>query len=100
MQQYANIYLLQSHSICFGCHSTHHQELKIYCMSLEFYSNVDMHINCLIYLHLNMQSILRAECWFQSLFVLHCMDVGRVLFRKRYGRKGRYGMVSGCGRGS
>ena len=26
MQQYANIYLLQSHSTCFGCHSTDHQE--------------------------------------------------------------------------
>jgi len=24
MQQYADIYLLQSHSTCFGCHSTHH----------------------------------------------------------------------------
>ena len=22
----ADIYLLQSHSTCFGCHSTHHQE--------------------------------------------------------------------------
>ena len=26
MQQYGDIYLLQSHSTCFGCHSTHHQE--------------------------------------------------------------------------
>jgi len=26
MQQYADIYLPQSHSTCFGCHSTHHQE--------------------------------------------------------------------------
>jgi len=26
MQQYADIYLLQSHSTCFGHHSTHHQE--------------------------------------------------------------------------
>jgi len=26
MKQYADIYLLQSHSTCFGCHSTHHQE--------------------------------------------------------------------------
>ena len=26
MQQYADIYLLQSHSTCFGRHSTHHQE--------------------------------------------------------------------------
>ena len=26
MQQCADIYLLQSHSKCFGCHSTHHQE--------------------------------------------------------------------------
>jgi len=26
MQQYADIYLLQSYSSCFGCHSTHHQE--------------------------------------------------------------------------
>ena len=26
MQQYADIYLLQNHSTCFGCHSTHHQE--------------------------------------------------------------------------
>ena len=26
MQQYADIYLLQSHSRCFGCHSTYHQE--------------------------------------------------------------------------
>jgi len=26
MQQYAGIYLLQGHSTCFGCHSTHHQE--------------------------------------------------------------------------
>jgi len=25
MQQYADIYLLQSRSTCFGCHSTHHQ---------------------------------------------------------------------------
>ena len=25
MQQYAHIYLLQSHSTYFGCHSTHHQ---------------------------------------------------------------------------
>ena len=25
-QQYADIYLLQSHSTCFGRHSTHHQE--------------------------------------------------------------------------
>jgi len=23
MQQYADIYLMQSHSTCFGCHSTH-----------------------------------------------------------------------------
>jgi len=26
MQQYADIYSLQEHSTCFGCHSTHHQE--------------------------------------------------------------------------
>jgi len=26
MQQCADIYLLQSHSTCFGCHSTHHKE--------------------------------------------------------------------------
>ena len=26
IQQYADIYLLQSHSTCFGRHSTHHQE--------------------------------------------------------------------------
>jgi len=26
MQQYADIYLLQSHSTCFGRHSAHHQE--------------------------------------------------------------------------
>jgi len=26
MQQYADIYLLQSYSTCSGCHSTHHQE--------------------------------------------------------------------------
>jgi len=26
MQQCADIYLLQSHSTFFGCHSTHHQE--------------------------------------------------------------------------
>ena len=26
MQQCADIYVLQSDSICFGCHSTHHQE--------------------------------------------------------------------------
>jgi len=26
MQQYADIYLLQSLSTCFECHSTHHQE--------------------------------------------------------------------------
>jgi len=26
MQQYADIYLLQNYSTCFGCHSTHHQE--------------------------------------------------------------------------
>ena len=26
MQQYADIYLLQSYSTYFGCHSTHHQE--------------------------------------------------------------------------
>jgi len=26
MQEYADIYLLQSHSTCFVCHSTHHQE--------------------------------------------------------------------------
>jgi len=26
MQQYADIYLLQGHSTCFGCHITHHQE--------------------------------------------------------------------------
>jgi len=26
MQQCADIHLLQSHSTCFGCHSTHHQE--------------------------------------------------------------------------
>jgi len=26
MQQYADIYLLQNHSTCFRCHSTHHQE--------------------------------------------------------------------------
>jgi len=26
MQQYADIYLLQSHFTCFGCHSTHHQD--------------------------------------------------------------------------
>jgi len=28
MQQYAGIYLLQSYSTCFGCHSTHHQEYQ------------------------------------------------------------------------
>ena len=28
MQQYADIYLLNSHSTCFGRHSTHHQEYK------------------------------------------------------------------------
>jgi len=32
MQQYADIYLLQSHSTCFGCHSTHHQ---VYCVLLH-----------------------------------------------------------------
>jgi len=26
MQQYADIYLLQGHSTCFGRHRTHHQE--------------------------------------------------------------------------
>jgi len=26
MQQYADIYLLQGHSTCFGCRSTHLQE--------------------------------------------------------------------------
>jgi len=26
MQQYADIYSLHSHSTCFGCHSTRHQE--------------------------------------------------------------------------
>jgi len=26
MQQYADIYLVQNYSTCFGCHSTHHQE--------------------------------------------------------------------------
>jgi len=26
MQQYADVYLLQSHSTCFGRHSTHYQE--------------------------------------------------------------------------
>jgi len=26
MQQCADIYLLQNHSTCFGCYSTHHQE--------------------------------------------------------------------------
>jgi len=26
MQQCADIYLLQSHSTCFECHSTHHKE--------------------------------------------------------------------------
>ena len=26
MQQYADVYSLHSHSTCFGCHSTHHQE--------------------------------------------------------------------------
>ena len=31
MQQYVDIYLLQSYSTCFGCHSTHHQEYsKLY----------------------------------------------------------------------
>jgi len=30
MQQYAHIYLLQSHSTCFGCHSTHHQLYQYY----------------------------------------------------------------------
>ena len=30
MQQYADIYLLQSYSICFGCHSTHHPEYITY----------------------------------------------------------------------
>jgi len=30
MQQYTDIYLLQSYSTCFGCHNTHHQE---YCTS-------------------------------------------------------------------
>lgn len=69
-------------------------------MSLEFYSNVDMHTHCLMYLNLNMYSILRVECWFQSLFVLHCMVVGRVLIGRRCDGKGRYGMVSGCGGGS
>jgi len=28
MQQYADIYLLQNYSTCFGCHSTHHQEYQ------------------------------------------------------------------------
>ena len=28
MQQYADIYSLQSYSTCFGCHSTHHQEYQ------------------------------------------------------------------------
>ena len=35
MQQYAVIYLLQSHSTCFGRHSTHHQEYyKLYLLPL------------------------------------------------------------------
>ena len=28
MQEYADIYLLQSYSTCYGCHSTHHQEYQ------------------------------------------------------------------------
>jgi len=41
MQQYADIQLLQSHSTCFGCHSTHHQEFYyafnyLYLLSKEF----------------------------------------------------------------
>jgi len=29
MKQYADIYLLQSYSTCFGFHSTHHQEYAV-----------------------------------------------------------------------
>jgi len=36
MQQYADIYLLQSHSTCFGCHSTHHQEYLYRRLRLQF----------------------------------------------------------------
>jgi len=43
-------------------------------MSLEFYSNVDMHTYCLMYLNLNMLSFLRVECQFQSSLMLHRMD--------------------------
>ena len=28
MQQYADIYVLQNYSTCFGCHCTHHQEYQ------------------------------------------------------------------------
>jgi len=39
MQQYADIYLLQSHSTCFGCHSAHHQEL-LYHLLISVWLNV------------------------------------------------------------
>ena len=46
MQQYADIYLLQSYSTYFGCHSTHHQEyknctpsLRVQLHLLDFYSH-------------------------------------------------------------
>ena len=45
MQQYADIYLLQSHSTCFGCHSTRNTQsdfavnkyLHTVASSLDFY---------------------------------------------------------------
>ena len=51
MQQYADIYLLQSYSTYFGCHSTHHQEyknctpsLRVQLHLLDFYSHwITMH---------------------------------------------------------
>ena len=39
MQQYADIYSLQNYSTCFGCHSTHHQDIKNCTRCLRYGSN-------------------------------------------------------------
>jgi len=42
MQQYAYIYLLQSHSTCFGCHSTHHQEYLLSVVTSWIFINIEL----------------------------------------------------------
>jgi len=49
MQQCADIYLLESHSMCFGCHSTQHWFMMQGTMSLTLFMSLKQITFCLLF---------------------------------------------------